>query len=189
MLQAIRTIVPKLSNHLLRLDPGALAELRRMEASGPGTPAFWRLAKECGFLDANPAHWMPLVRILAILTPKGQKLAQDRLHDSDRPFGRALCDGGSRDWAQGGGGRPLLSERRLARILALSREQRGPALERLARMLAARRDRTIGIDCVPIANLLLLPDAAATFTLRALARDYYGRLDAGARPEQEQGAV
>ena len=41
--------IATLSSKLLALDTGPLAELRRMEPDGVGTPMFWRLASELEF--------------------------------------------------------------------------------------------------------------------------------------------
>ena len=38
--------IATVSQRLLALDPGPLAELRRMDPDGVGTPIFWRLAAE-----------------------------------------------------------------------------------------------------------------------------------------------
>ena len=83
---------------LLRLDPGSLAELRRMGTGGAGPLAFWRLAAECGFLDDPSELWRPIVQIFAILTPRGDRLATDRLHNARRRLGAVLCDGGDPVW-------------------------------------------------------------------------------------------
>jgi hypothetical protein len=68
--------VVALSDELLRLDPGDLAELRRFQRGEAGPLSYWRLAAKCGFLDDSPERWGPLVRVLAILTPKGEKQAR-----------------------------------------------------------------------------------------------------------------
>lgn len=179
----LRETVRCLSEALLGLDPGPLAELRRMDPDGAGPPAYWGLAGKCGFLDRNPADWMRVVCLMALLAPKGERQTGDRLHDGGRPLGLTLCDGGVSDWPRDGESpRPFLSERRLARLLVLRGEQRGPALERVVRMLAASRDRGQGLDCVALAALVLMePDAK---TLRRLAQDYYRRLDAAQRKHE-----
>jgi CRISPR system Cascade subunit CasB len=173
--------IDKLSNELLALAPGPVAELRRMEIGGPGAPAYWRLAKECRFLDSNPDLWMRIVAIMAILTSKGKRRGNDRLHDPRRRLGVVLCDGADPGWpgdARGDAPRPFLSETRLARLFALPAGQRGEAIARIARMLATRRDPASGVNCVEIAALLLSPDNERN--LQNIARDYYRRLDAAA---------
>ena len=171
--------IGKLSKRLLAYAPGQLAELRRMEPGSAGVPAYWRLANECAFRDQDADIWMSIVRTMAILAPKGQRNARHRLHDRGRHLGAVLCDGGDPSWlprdpssADG-----VVSEKRLMRFLALPASQRGPALERIARMLATRRDRDPeqGLNCTEIAALLLWPEDQRN--LQNIARDYYRRLD------------
>lgn len=179
--------IDRLSNELLALAPGPLAELRRMEVSGPGAPAYWRLARECGFLDGSPDLWMRIAAIMAILTPKGKRRENDRLHDSKRRLGAVLCDGADPGWpgdARGDDLRPFLSETRLARFLAQPAGQRGEAIARIARMLAARRDPARGVNCIEIAVLLLSPDNERN--LQNVAHDYYKRLDDAARKSKAE---
>jgi CRISPR system Cascade subunit CasB len=179
-------MIDLLSKHLLRLDSGSLAELRRIEIGGAGPLPFWRLAAECGFLDSDANVWMHIVQILAILAPKGERLHSDRLHDLKRRFGAVLCDGGDPGWTGGGGARPFFSEARLARLLAKPAEQRADALTRTARMLASSRDRASGINCQEIAALLLLPKVESP--LQAIARAYYQRLDSATRKAEQKGS-
>jgi len=174
-----------LSQRLLRLDTGALSELRRMEVGGVGPLPYWALASECGFLDDDAAAWMRIVHILALLTPRGELHAGDRLHDPERRLGAALCDGGDPTWPPAGGDpRPIVSESRLARLLATPVSQRGEALTRLARMLAARRDRGSGVNCKEIAALLLFGDVERN--LQQIAQAYYRRLDSAARKAEKE---
>jgi CRISPR system Cascade subunit CasB len=176
-----------LSQRLLRLDTGALAELRRMEVGGVGPLPYWALAAECGFLDDDADVWMRIVHILAILTPKGERKTEDRLHDPARRLGAALCDGGDPNWPAGGGDpRPILSETRLARLLATPADRRGEDLTRLARMLAAKRDRANGVNCREIAALLLFERVERN--PREIAKAYYRRLDAAARKAEKEEA-
>lgn len=182
----LENIIEQLSRRLLRLDTGSLAELRRMETGGPGPLAYWRLAAECGFIDDPPDRWMPIVRILAVLTPKGDRLPSDRLHDPKRQLGRVLCDGGDSGWPAGKEPRPFLSETRLARLLAAPTASRVEAVMRIARMLAANRDRASGLDCREIAALLLFSDARRD--LQQIARAYYRRLDSTVRQSEPEEA-
>lgn len=165
--------IDRLDAGLRRLGPGPLADLRRMDTSGPGATAFWSLAARCGFLEEATDAWIRIVKIMAILTPRGEPDQRPPLHNARRPLGAVLCDRGRRDWADSAGTapRPFVSEMRLARFLSQPPGQRPQALERLARMLAAERDPTSGVDCTDIAALLLDPGNRAT--LRALARAYY----------------
>ena len=191
-----KTIIGKLSAAMRLLDTGDLAELRRMATDGPGCAAFWHLAAWCGFIEAanQTDAWMKIVRIMAILTPKGEtpkgktpegeRSGVPLLHDPANPFGRTLCDGGDPAWSAESG--PLLSETRLMRFLAES-DRRGETLERLARMLAAKRKSESGVDCTAIAALILFPNSEAT--LRDIARTYYQRLDRATRKAQEKENV
>lgn len=181
-----------LSREMLRLAPGPLAELRRMDIEGAGAPAFWRLAATCGFLDGPSLTWMRIVQIMAILTPKGERLGQERLHqtrDKDgqsRRLGTVLCDGGQPGWRPANPAEPegALSETRLARFLAAPATERSSMLERIGRGLASSRDPTSGVDCTDIARLLLFPDDPEP--PRALAREYYRRLDSARQTPKEE---
>lgn len=176
-----------LSQCLFKLDTGALADLRRMEVGAVGPLPYWNLAAKCGFLDDNAAIWMRIVHILAILTPKGDRIATDRLHNPKRQLGSMLCDGGDLVWPSGGDKpRPFISEPRLARLLATPADQCGEALTRFARMLAAKRDRAIGVNCAEIAALLLFPDVKRN--QQNIARDYYRRLDSATRKTEKEEA-
>jgi CRISPR system Cascade subunit CasB len=173
--------IEKLSAEMLGLAPGPLAELRRIEADTPATSAYWRLASQCGFLDDKADAWIQIVKIMAILTPKGQRQNDHQLHSAEQGLGAALCDGSYSRWSDGEKGseaRPFYSETRLARLLAQPKSQRAETLERIARMLAHTPARDHGVNCAQIACLLLIKDE--TETLRQIARDYYRRLD-GAR--------
>jgi CRISPR system Cascade subunit CasB len=177
------------SQRLLGLDPGPLAELRRMEPDDVGTPIFWRLTAELGFSEAQCGAWMQILRILAILTPKGRRLSPAvRLHDRSRQLGRALCDGGNPAWpSEPQKPRPVLSEERLARLLVTPAAQRGEAIERIARMLARSRTPESGINCTEIARLLLQPNDPVP--LQKIARDYYAQLDRADRNSTKEGTT
>lgn len=184
----LKKTINSLSKEMKRLGAGPLAELRRMAVDGPGTTDFWHLADLSGFLEdqQHTDYWMRIVKIMAILTPKGEPAERHFLHDERRSLGEVLCDGGHRDWpAAGATARPFLSETRLARFLAQRPEQRAEGLERLARALAAKRNPDIGINCADIAALLLYPDNESDH-LRNLARAYYRRLDSAARKTKEE---
>ena len=156
-----------------------------MAVDGPGTTDFWHLANHSGFLESsNTDSWMRIVKIMAILTPKGAPAGRRPLHDKSRPLGKALCDGGRHDWSAAGD-TPFLSETRLARLLAQHPTQRAEALERLARALATRRNPEIGINCADIAALLLSSDRKSSH-LRTLARTYYQRRDAAKRTTEKE---
>ena len=127
---------------------------------------------------------MRVVKIMAILTPKGEPAGPPPLHDKSRSLGTVLCDGGHRDWSAAGD-TPFLSETRLARLLAQRPEQRAEALERLARALATKRDPKIGINCADIAALLLDSNRESN-NLRKLAQKYYQRLDSAKRNTERE---
>ncbi|MDA8253921.1 MAG: hypothetical protein M0Z28_32755 [Rhodospirillales bacterium] len=178
-----KAVIGKLSVAMRPLGTGDLAELRRMAPDGPGCAAFWRLAAACGFIEeANRTDaWMRIVKIMAILTPKGERTGAPAVHDPKQRLGASLCDGGDPAW--GAEARPLLSETRLMRFLAES-DRRAETLERIARMLAARRKSESGFDCAAIAALLLFP--ASTSTPRDIARAYYRRLDHAAHEAKQK---
>lgn len=151
------------------LGPGPLADLRRMTKED-GAPAFWRLAAQHpGTIGRQTEEWMDIIRILAILTPKGDPAARSPLHDGRRQLGAVLCDGGDPGWS---GPAPVYSERRLAQLMAARGPQRAVLLERAARVLARSRTSGSGINVVDIALVLLSPDRG-----RRLAEPYYRRLD------------
>ena len=163
-----------------RLSPGALADLRRM---GPaGAPAFWRLAARSPANIGRPdkqEDWMAIVRILAILTPKGEPEKRTRLHDPGRKLGEVLCDGGDPAWT--GRPRPVFGERRLTQLMAARGAQRAKLLERAARFL----EPGARLNVPDIAYALLNPTEA-----RLLAKPYYRRLDRAERAAKrtEEGA-
>jgi CRISPR system Cascade subunit CasB len=181
--------IATVSQRLLELDPGPLAELRRMEPNSAGTPIFWRLAAELGFREDQTTQWMQILRILAILTPKGRRLSPAvRLHDRSRQLGRVLCDGGNPAWpSDPKDPRPALSEARFARLLVMPAAHRGEALERIARMLARSRTPERGINCTEIARLLLQPNDQ--LPIQKIARDYYAQLDHADRNSTKEGTT
>jgi CRISPR system Cascade subunit CasB len=153
------------------LDPGPLAELRRMNPE-TGAPAFWRLAaKHPGTIGRHDrmTQWMEIIRILAILTPKGDPALRPKMHRAERRLGAVLCDGGDPQWS---GPDAVFSERRLAQLLASRGSHRALALQRAARMLASRRVAETGVDIRDIALVILRPD-----DVRRIAEPYYSRLD------------
>ena len=92
------------------LDPGPLAELRRME-KGRCAPAFWKLLAQHPRTIGRPEKeeaWMNIIRVVAILTSKGDPVSRPPLHNSRRPLGAVLCDGGDQGWI---GPSPVFSTR------------------------------------------------------------------------------
>ncbi|MFT2095727.1 hypothetical protein ACMS1Z_13860 [Acidiphilium multivorum] len=159
-----------------------------MQRGAAGCAAFWNLAAKSGFIDetVRTDDWMLIVKVMAILTPKGElprsgKL-RNSLHDPKKRLGALLCDGGDPGWNSSQ--QPLLSETRLMRLLAEAPARRGASLERIARLLAAKRKTDAGIDCTEIAALVLFP--TSKFATRGIARDYYRRLDAAASENSQK---
>jgi len=142
-----------LARSMVKLDPGQLARLRRMDPEGPGEGDFWRLAVQHDL--RTDSNGLLLVRLLALLTPKGEPGAHKKLHDWDSPLGAALYKAG-------------YPETRLLNFLALPSAKRGEALERMARWLAAKGHD--GVNCVDIARLLFFDDVRDA---RRLAEGYY----------------
>ena len=161
---------------LQRLEPGPLAELRRM-SDRSGAPMFWRLAARHPNTIGCPerqSEWMAIIRILAILFDKGDPANRPALHDFRRPLGEVLCDGGNPGWPQeqAGTAQPAFSERRFTQLLTSRSSQRRTLLERAARALAQKRVPGSGVNVTDIAHALLEPRDA-----RRLAEPYYRRLD------------
>lgn len=180
--------IATVSQKLLGLDSGPLAELRRMEPDGAGTPIFWRLAAELSFHSDQTREWMQIIRILAILTPKSRLNPTVRLHDRSRWLGRVLCDGGNPAWpTDRNSPRPALSEERFARLLATPVAQRGEALTRTARMLARSRAPELGVNCAEVARFVL--DSGDSRLLQNIARAYYDRLDHATRNPKKEGTA
>ena len=169
----------KLAARLRRLDPGPLAALRRMDADG-AAPAYWHLAASHENLFRRPEVWVPVVRALAMLTSKGPPEERDDLHDATRRLGAALCDGGDPDWPSGGTPRPMLSERRLAQLLAARGAGRAVLLTRAVRALAAKKPAHAGVH---------VPDLAWAFIgtkPQKIAEPYYRRLDRAERAASKE---
>lgn len=127
---------------------------------------------------------MDIVRVIAILTPKGDPEQRPPLHDAARRFGEVLCDGGNPDpeWR----GQPCFSERRLTQLMAAREPLRKVLLMRAARMVAQRRLSGDRVNVVDVAWVVLRPDDQ-----RLLAEPYYRRLDQAeqiaGRTVQQQG--
>ena len=163
-----------------RLDPGAMAALRRMTADNPA-PAFWKIAvrHEGVMLGNQRDKWVAILRFLAVITPRGAPETRPKpLHVAGRKhhLGAALCDGGNPEREGGSPGwdgkRPVMSERRLAQLLATRGTARIDALARAARLLATTRDPKAGIDVRSVAWAFLAPDST-----NPIAEAYYRCLD------------
>ena len=174
---------------LQRLDPGNLAELRRMKGSSTAAPAYWRLAaRHAKTIGHRHDVWMAIVRAMAILTPTGDPDARQSLHNARRRLGEVLCDGGDPGWPMGNMLRPVISERRLAQLMSARGRQRQVLLERVVRAIARTFQPGTGVDVTDIAWWLLDPNTARA--ARRLAESYYKRLDRADRDQESirQGA-
>ena len=173
---------------LEKLRPGPLAELRRMTTSA-GAAGFWLLAAQHpDTINNSLEDWMSIVRILAILTPKGDPAKRKPLHDAKRRLGEVLCDGGDPNWPDSNPPRPVLSEPRLARLMAARGKQRGVLLHRAVRAISRTRQQDSGINVVDIAWTLL--DSDSRRTGRRIAEPYYRRHDRAERNSQtDQGGA
>ena len=174
-----------LAQALHRMGTGDLAVLRR--AGDPTVaPAFWRLAARHDDLSRAPERWGPVVQALAILTPKGAPQSRPSrgvddheraaLIDPGRAFGEALCDACDPGWQEASSPRPLLSERRLAQLLAARGTVRQTLLLRAVRALAATRDPRHGLDVGDLAWAFLHAGEPGR-----IAGPYYRRLDRAGR--------
>ncbi len=156
--EQVNAAIPRLAGALARLDPGDLARLRRMDPEGPGEAAFWQLVTELD-LPCTPARWLFPVRLMALLTPRGDPRAGKRpAHDGARALGVALAEAG-------------FSETRLLRLMERAPETRAEALERMVRFLAARGSGEF--DC---RELFWLLHGTGPAPLRRLADQYFRTL-------------
>ena len=172
---------------LQHLDPGSLAELRRMRSSSVGAPAYWRLAARYSkTIGRNPEAWMAILRSIAILTPRGDPESRPSLHNASRRLGHVLCDGGNPNWPVPGESvqAAAVSERRLGQLMSARGKQRQMLFERVMRIVARTRDPESGVNVLDIAWWLLSSDTEQS--ARRLAESYYQRLD---RAEREQSTL
>ena len=168
------------------LAPGPLAALRRMEFPN-GASCFWRLAARYPetIAPSREADWMTIVKILAILTPRGDPEQRKPLHQSRRALGEVLCDGGNPAWPDSNPPRPVLSERRFAQLLASRGEQKRVLFTRAMQAISRTYQSGSGIDVVDIAWTVLASNSGPM--KQRLARAYYRRLDrAGRNAETNQ---
>lgn len=176
-------IAREIAQRLDRLDPGDAAAARRTSPE-LGSPFFWRCHSEFPQIARRPEAWAQIVQILAILTPRGDPLERVTISRDFVPLGRALCDAGSTAWGEDTA-RPVVSEERLARLLA----QRGPSrvdgLKRVLTGIARKLPPDVAIRASDIAFAVLAPEKTAR-----IAAEYYNRLDRAERKQttKEQGA-
>ena len=169
------------------LDPARLAQLHRARTASAGAPAVWRLAaRHPATMGRRRDKWMTIIRLLAILTPRGGAAARQPLHRFGRRLGEVLCDGGDPGWPRTGAARPIVSERRLAQLILARGTNRDVLLERAVRAIRRTLRPGIGVNVADIAWVLLDPDAGRT--ARRLARPYYRRLDR-ADYDRDRGAI
>lgn len=162
--EEVNSAIPRLADAVARLAPGDLARLRRMDPDGPGEAAFWQLATE---LDL-PDRWMRFVRMLALITPRGDSRAgKPSAHDGSRALGAALAEAG-------------FSELRLLRLIERAPEARADALERMVRFLGTR-----GAGAFDCRELYWLLHGSGPEPLRRLADQYFRTLARTTEPKGE----
>ena len=163
-------------------DVRRLAELRRVRASA-GVPGFWRLAaRHPDTIARRQPEWLAFLRILAILTPTCDADNRRPLHNPNRRLGEVFCDGGDPAWPPSRSRRPVLSEQRLALLMAARGNHRHVLLERAARAINRTLQPGSGINIVDLAWTLLDSDPGQA--ARQLAEPYYARLDRAHRGKQ-----
>ncbi len=176
-------VVVRVAEFIQHLEPGPLAELRRLDAARPAS-AFWRLAArhpDSVGVPSKQASWMSIVRVIATLMPKGDSAQRPSLHDPRRRLGEVLCDGGDPTWpGDNADARPVYSEARFARLLAARGRHREILMERAARTIARSRQADSGVNLVDVAYTLL-----GETDRRRLAESYYGRLDKAERTHED----
>ncbi len=162
------------------MDAADLALLRRKGRTGQ-TPAFWRLAAQRPASIGDPRRadeWACIIRIMALLMPKGAPGRRAKLHDRDRRLGAVLCDGGDPEWPGEAAPRPKVSEARLKALLASRGRERLQRLAQAARML--RLAPGTGLDVGDLAHAALFPSDAGR-----ISRHYHRRLLAARNPDPE----
>jgi CRISPR system Cascade subunit CasB len=181
--EGLGKIVSSLAAAMLKLGPGELARLRRMDVLEAGEIEYWHLAASFGFIESkhdgrHHDKWRLIVKLIALLCAKGAPDKRGVLHDYKRHLGAVLCDGG-KEWPPKGVAaqdvKPVFSEARLARFLGASDELRNDQLESMIRWLAGIRDKDQGVNCCDLAALILSKNQSEN--LRRIAESYYSRLD------------
>jgi hypothetical protein len=167
--QSLGETINSIASAMLRLGPGDLARLRRMKTDGPGELVFWGLAVRHHL--RTDVKGMALVRILALLAPKGDLENRKPFHETKQSLGEALAKTG-------------FSETRLARFLEQPFDRRAEALERMARWLSAKG--ATPVNCIDIACLLFSNDVKHA---RKLADTYYRGFDWAASHQAKESAA
>lgn len=185
---ALNSKISYFSQRLPVLSTGSRAELRRgpLKDGEAGAPAFWKLLLDAGFdLDRMEVEqllkWAAILQAMACLTPR-PAVGDDNPkgpHDPSNRFGTALCDGGGGDgWLEGqkeatragGTPRPVLSEPRLAKMLAAKGKLRRELVVRAAKTIAGSKSKK-PVNCADFARFLLYEDDDKP--IRQIATDYY----------------
>lgn len=165
-----------LSRKLPRLSTGDRARLRRgpLDAGEAGAPAFWKLAAHEKYGFAATPEWAAIVQAMAILTPRPADGDDNPKgpHDLSNRLGKGLCDGGNASWGQvSSDPRPVLSELRLAKMLAAKGNLRRELVVRAAKIMAKSG---APVNCADLARFIL--DENSDEPARQIARNYYARL-------------
>ena len=169
-------VLGHLSWALPRLSTGGRSCLRRgpLKAGDAGAPAFWKLATHEKYSFAPTPEWAAIVQAMAILTPRPADGNENPKgpHDPSNRFGKVLCDGGDPSWGQGGSDpRPVLSELRLAKMLAAKGELRRELVVRAAKIIAKSGT---AVNCAGMARFILAE--TRDDYAREIAKHYYARL-------------
>lgn len=154
--------------------PGERADARRMDRRG--SPVFWRLYARLGLTPQDEDRWQRITRMLALLTPSTARDTRDWIHEPGRGLGAVFADGGDSTARLD---KPVVSEQRLARLLAARGAARLDALERTLRMVARARPK---LDVADLAWVVLRENSGN------LARDYYTRLDRQQHEDEKEQA-
>ncbi|MFZ1107584.1 MAG: type I-E CRISPR-associated protein Cse2/CasB [Rhodomicrobium sp.] len=170
-----------LSKRLPTVSTGDRARLRReaVGRKGVGSPGLWRLLVGLGFKIEKTSEekiekWATVMQAMAILTPRPAHdgtLFEPHSGDDSRAFGRALCDGGNLAWdPKKPDARPVVSELRLAKMLAAKGKLRRELVIRAAKIIAKSG---APVNCIDIAGFVL--DEDQEWPANAIAKSYYAR--------------
>ncbi|MBJ7533588.1 type I-E CRISPR-associated protein Cse2/CasB [Rhodomicrobium vannielii ATCC 17100] len=173
-------VIGHVSGALPHLSTGDRARLRRgpLKDGDVGAPAFWKLAAHEKYGFKGDDKWAAILQAMAILTPRPADGDDNPKgpHDPSHKFGMALCDGGDKSWGQGSADpRPVLSELRLAKMLAAKGELRRELVIRAAKIIAKSGP---SVNCADIARFILNENIDEY--ARQIAKHYYIRLSRAA---------
>ena len=147
---------------------GDLASLRRMDHDNPTDIVFWRMMHRQGLLNEGSGplwenRWAAIMKAIAIMTRNTQPILC--AHDPEIPVGRALW--GTREE------RPLLTERRLEKMLKLRDEQLVNIVVAVARLL---RSEEAPLNWTEFARIIIGDAFNEPMLKKArnkIARDYF----------------